>query len=90
MKPNIEEYNPDPTYLRCLIDKADLGQNLAGTLIGVNTDNFRKMLTGRVTAPYSVQYALEGLVDDDNMVKKMQKKYKDYKNQGLKTVINMK
>lgn len=89
MKPNIEEYNPDPTYLRCLIDKADLGQNLAGTLIGVNTDNFRKMLTGRVTAPYSVQYALEGFVDDE-MVKKIQKDYKSYKKQGLKTIINMK
>jgi len=89
MKPNIEEYNPDPTYLRDLIDKADLGQNLAGKLIGVNTDNFRKMMTGRVTAPYSVQYALEGFVDDE-MVKKMQKDSKDHKNQGLKTVINMK
>lgn len=90
MKPNIEEYNPDPDYLRDLIKKADLGQNLAGKLIGVNTDNFRKMMTGRVTAPYSVQYALEGLVDDENIVKKMQKDSKDHKNQGLKTVINMK
>ena len=90
MKPNIEEYNPDPNYLRYLIEKSGYTQNLAGKLIGVNTDNFRKMLTGRIKAPYSVQYALEGLVDDDNMVKKMQKKYKDYKNQGLKTVINMK
>ena len=89
MKPNIEEYNPDPTYLRCLIEKSGHTQNLASKLIGVNTDNFRKMLTGRIKAPYSVQYVLEGFVDDE-MVKKMQKDYKDYRNQGLKTVINMK
>ena len=88
MKPNIEEYNPDPTYLRCLIDKAELGQNLAGKLVGVNTDNFRKMMTGRVTAPYSVQYALEGLVGDDEMVKKMQKDSKDHKNQGKSEQVN--
>ena len=89
MKPNIEEYNPDPNYLRYLIEKSGYTQNLAGKLIGVNTDNFRKLLTGKIKAPYSVQYALEGFVDDE-MVKKIQKDYKSYKKQGLKTIINMK
>lgn len=62
MKPNIEDYNPMPNYLRYLIEKSGYTQNLAGKLIGVNTDNFRKMLTGKIKAPYWCNMPSKGLL----------------------------
>ena len=73
--PNIDNYNPDPVYLRELISKIDddtlkyCGRpsiRAVAARIGVNESVMQKYLTplDRKTsypAPYSVQYILENL-----------------------------
>lgn len=54
-------HNPDPSYLRSLIEQAGISQRLASRLTGVDPGNFRQMLRGRIKAPYSVQFVLEYL-----------------------------
>lgn len=70
MKPDIKHHNPDPTYLRALLEKAGLSQRKAAHILGVSermmryylvhTDdpNYRQM-------PYTVQFCLECLAKTD-------------------------
>jgi len=63
-KPDLSKYNPDPEYLRKLIDAAGLSQRGAAATIGLNERTMRRYLqleerTGSNVAPYVVQYALE-------------------------------
>jgi transcriptional regulator with XRE-family HTH domain len=64
MKPDPTTYNPNPDYLRELVDKSGLSQNKVAESIGVATRTFRDYLNGnhKSKAPYPVQFALESLV----------------------------
>lgn len=61
MKPNALKHNPDPDYLRELIDRAGLSQREAARRIGISERVMRYYLSGEREAPYPVQYALESL-----------------------------
>lgn len=73
MKPNADTYNPDPEYLRQLIDKVrdqDLmhdgapSQQKIARRLGIPPRTFRQYLTAQAShkdAPYSVQFCLEAL-----------------------------
>ena len=65
MKPDSIKHNPDPAYLRGLIEKAGVTQRVAAESIGISPRLLRYYLTDRDgdfrEAPYPVQYALERL-----------------------------
>ena len=65
MTPDSSLYNPDPQYLRDLLDRAGLSQRKAAEIIGVGERTFRNYLDGRKEsqAPYTVQFALEALAN---------------------------
>ncbi|MDG9783866.1 hypothetical protein [Metapseudomonas otitidis] len=69
-KPDASYHNPDPRYLRGLIDKAGLSQREAAQLIGMSWTGFRNYLRDEShrlyrVADYRVQYALEMLAESD-------------------------
>lgn len=70
MKPNAQTlYNPNPDYLRELIEKTGLTQNEIARLVGVSTRTMRSYLTfpDKSTyqqAPYAVQFAIECLAQE--------------------------
>lgn len=71
--PNADRYNPDPAYLRELIDNiADPSLQFGGkpsqqkvaARLGIPSRTFRQYLTDQAShkdAPYAVQYCLEVL-----------------------------
>lgn len=66
MRPDTRHHNPDPIYLRGLIERAGVSQRQAAALLGVSDRMMRYYLADEGseqhrTAPYLVQYALEGL-----------------------------
>ena len=64
MKPCFSRYNPDPAYLRGLIERAGLSQREAARRIGISERVMRYYLADPPVgkpAPYPVQYALESL-----------------------------
>lgn len=66
MKPDASNHNPDPRYLRGLIDKAGISQREAAQLIGMSWEGFRNYLRDEShrlyrVADYRVQFALECL-----------------------------
>lgn len=66
MKPDAALHNPDPAYLRGLLDQAGLSQREAAARLGLSERMMRYYLShaGSTThrpAPYPVQYALEQL-----------------------------
>lgn len=65
MKPNAEKHNPDPAYLRGLIERAGLSQREAAARVGVTDRTMRYYLSldqeAWKPAPYAVQFALEQL-----------------------------
>jgi len=70
MRPNAKTlYNPDPAYLRSLIENAGMSQREAARRIGIGERIMRSYLADRdvktaTDAPYPVQYALENLVQE--------------------------
>lgn len=69
MTPNALQHNPDPAYLRGLIEKAGISQREAARRIGVNERLMRSYLAPPTlktaqTAPYSVQFCLESLAHE--------------------------
>ena len=66
MKPDSSRHNPDPAYLRGLLEQAGISQRKAADLIGI-TDRAMRYYLSEVTAPgyraapYPVQFALECL-----------------------------
>lgn len=66
MKPNASHHNPDPRYLRGLLDQAGISQRKAAELIGISDRAMRYYLSDEDhqtyrAAPYTVQFALECL-----------------------------
>ena len=64
MRPNIDNHNPDPTYLRGLIDRIGQSQRSIARDLGIAETLFRKYITRPENSsyrecPYLVQYALE-------------------------------
>lgn len=68
-RPDASQYNPDPAYLRSLIERAGLTQRGAAKLIGINERAMRYYVSlndGRYRASYPVQYALEALAENSD------------------------
>ncbi len=66
MKPESSKHNPDPAYLRSLIESAGLTQAEAARRIGISARLLRMYLADRSAATaqaasYPVQFALENL-----------------------------
>ena len=64
MKPDANKYNPDPAYLRELLEKAGVGQQEAARLLRIDGRTFRyyfadPSMSKHIDAPYVVQFALE-------------------------------
>lgn len=69
MTPDISQYNPDPIYLRELIEKAGLSQRKTAHRLGVSERMMRYYLVSTDhpnyrPAPYLVQFALECLASN--------------------------
>jgi predicted HTH domain antitoxin len=69
MKPDASLHNPDPRYLRGLIEQAGISQRKAAELLGMSWTGFRNYLRDESdplyrVADYRVQYALERLACD--------------------------
>lgn len=65
MKPDASKHNPDPLYLRQLVEQSGLSQRECARRIGIGERTMRQYLasSGRCDqAPYPVQFALEALV----------------------------
>jgi len=66
MKPDSSRHNPDPAYLRSLLERAGVSQRQAASLLGVSDRMVRYYLADEGSAqhraaPYVVQFALECL-----------------------------
>lgn len=69
MKPDASRHNPDPSYLRGLLEKAGLTQRQAAQRLGISDRVMRYYLSAETSdsyraAPYPVQFALECLAAD--------------------------
>ena len=70
MRPDASNSNPDPCYLRGLLEKAGVTQRKAATIIGISGRLMRYYLSDIQSpayraAPYPVQFALESLLAPD-------------------------
>jgi transcriptional regulator with XRE-family HTH domain len=68
MRPDASLHNPDPKYLRGLIESAGLSISETARLIGMTRNGLRNYLRDRSeplsrTADYRVQFALECLAN---------------------------
>ncbi|RBB97343.1 XRE family transcriptional regulator [Pseudomonas sp. MWU12-2115] len=68
MKPDARHHNPDPRYLRGLLDKAGISRSEAARLIGMSRTGFNHYLRDESEplyreASYPVQFALECLAE---------------------------
>nr|WP_104910495.1 hypothetical protein [Pseudomonas sp. LG1D9] len=71
MKPDSSNHNPSPTYLRDLLEQADVSQRQAANLLGVSDRMMRYYLADEGSkqhrkAPYLVQFAIECLSKENN------------------------
>ena len=69
MRPDSSRHNPDPRYLRGLLEKAGLTQRQAAQRLGISDRVMRYYLSAETSdsyraAPYPVQFALECLAAD--------------------------
>jgi predicted transcriptional regulator len=68
MKPDASNHNPDPRYLRGLLEAASVSQRQAAQLLGISDRVMRYYLSDEGSdsfrpAPYTVQFALECMAD---------------------------
>lgn len=66
LKPDASTHNPDPRYLRGLVDRSGLSQRRIAELLGITDRAIRYYLSDECSptfraAPYTVQFALECL-----------------------------
>ena len=71
MRPDASDHNPDPRYLRALLDKAGVSQRKAAQLIGISDRMMRYYLSDESSpsysaAPYAVQFAIECLAASES------------------------
>lgn len=67
-KPDFAKHNPDPAYVRKLLDRAGLSQREAARILGVTDRAMRFWCSDDKDAPdipYTVQFALECLAAPD-------------------------
>lgn len=62
MKPNAEEYCPDPEYITSLILSTGMTQPQLAKTLGCTDRAIRHWMAGSKQYPYTVQFALEALV----------------------------
>jgi hypothetical protein len=62
MTPNAENYNPNPEYIRDLVESTGLRLPELGKVIGHDERTIRRWINGERKYPYSLQFALECLV----------------------------
>ena len=71
MKPNSDNYNPSPVYLRSLIEQTGLSQRKAAKVIGVSERVMRNYLSlnqnDYTKCPYPVQFCLECLANKKDL-----------------------
>ena len=65
-RPDASTHNPDPRYLRGLLEKAGTSQREAARLLGITDRSMRYYLSDETSdswraAPYPIQFALECL-----------------------------
>lgn len=60
-KPNPDEYNPDPKYMRKLVERSGLSQVKCAAAIGVSQRTMRSWVSGEKQFPYSAQFTMEQL-----------------------------
>ncbi len=63
-RPDPKKHNPDPTFLRRLVELTGLSQQEAAKAIGKSPRSMRQWLAGENKYSYCVQYALEGLLEE--------------------------
>ena len=61
MKPDPKTYDPDPAYLRGLVERSGLSQRECARRIGLSDRAMRYYLSGERKPMYAVQYLLEAL-----------------------------
>lgn len=66
VRPDASNHNPDPRYLRGLLEQAGLSQRKAADMIGITDRAMRYYLSDESShtfrpAPYPVQFAMECL-----------------------------
>ncbi|MDO4224235.1 MAG: helix-turn-helix transcriptional regulator [Acinetobacter sp.] len=66
MKPDISKHNPDPSYIRALLEQAGLSQRKAAHILGISERMMRYYLVhpddpNYRPIPYTVQFAIECL-----------------------------
>lgn len=59
--PDAESYNPDPDYMRKLVEQSGLSQRRCAKRIGVDERTMRGWVLGERRFPYTAQYAMEQL-----------------------------
>lgn len=69
MNPNASNHNPDPRYLRGLLDRAGITQRRAAQMLGITDRAMRYYLSDESSAthrhaPYTVQFAMECLAGE--------------------------
>lgn len=57
----VKSHNPDPKYLRYLVETSCKSQRAAAKQIGISERAMRYYISGERTVPYCVQFALECL-----------------------------
>ncbi len=60
-KPDATKYDPNPKYLRKLVDSSGLSQRQCAATIGVDERTMRAWLAGDRAFSYPIQYAMEQL-----------------------------
>jgi hypothetical protein len=73
MKFDPSKHNPDPGYLRGLIERAGISQQEAARVLGISPRTMRQYLAfppakTALECPYLVQFALENLVPNTGII----------------------
>jgi len=61
--PNAEYHDPDPDYMRSLVEESGLSQRKAAAQIGVDERTMRSWISGDRAFPYSAQFTMEQLAN---------------------------
>ena len=62
MKPNAEQYNPDPAYMADLVNSTGLTRGELATLLGISDRYIRQWMSGDRKFSYRDQFCVECVV----------------------------